>query len=138
MQVAIGVTFRLSARHGNYQFSQASSLVLTEFLKCLIALTLYAREIKRSSAAPGAIKLEASPSLGYSRLPEVDTDDLEDQGPVKHEAGPVAPSTLSPTRQGWLARRIFVRLRQEATTPVLYGFGALAVLYAVNNNTVGT
>lgn len=144
VQVGIGVTFRLTTNHGNYEFSQASSLVLTELLKCCISLALYLREVAESPEAPGSIQLQASPSPPYARLASEDRQSEEglEKGEsersgvfdVTELAGQPIPNA-SPHGKA-LARALIHSLRGEATRPVLIGFGSLAVLYAINNNTV--
>ncbi|BGP03470.1 Proteophosphoglycan ppg4 [Rhodotorula toruloides ATCC 204091] len=123
VQCSIGILFRLSQSNGRYGFSPASSLTLTEFLKFGISCVLFARELRDKE----------SPNAAYAMLGADEGED-ESKEPLVDEEGDVEAQAGGRRAPGGAIVRLWRAWKSNLSTPIVLGFGGLAVFYAANNN----
>lgn len=125
VQCSIGILFRLSQSDGRYGFSPASSLTVTELLKFGISCVLFARELRDKE----------TPNSAYAMLGADEGED-ESKEPLVEEEGDVETQAGGRRAGGGAVGRLWRAWKSNLSTPIVLGFGGLAVFYAANNNVV--
>ena len=123
VQTSIGVVFKLTSSGGSYEFSQASSLTLTELLKLIISIGFYTRS-HLSQRKAQYVKTGGQDAESRMLMPP----DREKEPPLLGARRRSSQSPL-PDERRKLYAEVYARWRSEITTPVLRGFAIMALMY---------
>lgn len=142
-QCFIAISFKASQTVGHsYTFSQASSLTLTELIKLLLSIALFARGNVNGSGNSSMERGLGTPAeTHYVDDEEAQQQEEKQQGQqdgllkrYTSSASPRVDDRVTRKRNHRFKPSWYERWKAELSREGVIGFGALSVLYAINNH----